>query len=114
MTLPGAGLHQISGLAWSGNGTIRRVEVSTDGGKAWTTAPLVAPVLPRALTRFRLPWKWDGAAAVLKSRATDDTGAVQPERDKFIAAHGHNAIFHFHGIQAWSVGTNGEVKHVYA
>ncbi len=114
MTLPGAGLHQVSGLAWSGNGTIRTVDVSTDGGKTWTTAPLVAPVLPRAVTRFRLPWKWDGSAAVLKSRATDDTGAVQPERDKFIAEHGNNAIFHFHGIQAWSVATNGEVKHVYA
>ena len=114
MTLPGAGLHQITGIAWSGNGTISKVEVSTDGGKTWTEAPLGAPVLPRALTRFRLPWKWDGSASVLKSRATDDTGAVQPERDKFIAAHGNNAIFHFNGIQAWSVAVNGEVRHVYA
>ena len=114
MTLPGGGLHQISGIAWSGNGTIRKVEVSTDGGRTWIGAPLVAPVLPRALTRFRLPWKWDGTPAVLKSRATDDTGAVQPEREKFIAEHGHNAIFHYHAIQAWSVATNGEVKHVYA
>jgi sulfane dehydrogenase subunit SoxC len=114
MTLPGAGLHQITGIAWSGNGTISRVEVSTDGGKTWTEAPLGAPVLRRALTRFRLPWKWDGSASVLKSRATDDTGAVQPERDKFIAEHGNNAIFHFNGIQAWSVAANGEVKHVYA
>jgi len=114
MTLPGAGLHQISGIAWSGNGTIRKVEVSTDSGATWVDAPLVAPVLPRALTRFRLPWKWDGAATVLKSRAIDDTGAVQPERAKFIAEHGNNAVFHFHGIQAWSVAANGEVKHVYA
>jgi sulfane dehydrogenase subunit SoxC len=114
MTLPGAGLHQISGIAWSGNGTVRKVEVSTDGGLTWTEAPLVAPVLPRALTRFRLPWKWGGTPAVLKSRATDDTGAVQPERGKFIAEHGHNAIFHFHAIQAWSVAATGEVKHVYA
>jgi sulfane dehydrogenase subunit SoxC len=114
MALRGAGLHQISGIAWSGNGTIRKVEVSTDGGRTWTQAPLVAPVLSRALTRFRLPWKWDGTASVLKSRATDDTGAVQPEREKFIAEHGNNGIFHFHGIQAWSVAANGEVKHVYA
>jgi sulfane dehydrogenase subunit SoxC len=107
MTLPGAGLHQISGIAWSGHGTIRKVEVSTDAGKTWRDAALVAPVLPRALTRFRLPWKWDGAATVLKSRATDDTGAVQPERDKFIAEHGNNAVFHFTAIQAWSVAANG-------
>ena len=114
MTLKGAGLHQISGLAWSGNGTITRVEVSTDGGRTWTEAPLAPPVLPRALTRFRLPWRWDGAAAVLKARAIDDTGAVQPEREKFIAEHGSNAIFHFNAIQAWSVASSGEVKHVYA
>ena len=114
MTLPGPGLHQVSGIAWSGNGTVKKVDVSTDGGRTWVESPLVAPVLPRALTRFRLPWKWDGAAAVLKSRAADDTGAVQPEREKFVAEHGSNAIFHFNGIQAWSVGANGEVKHVYA
>ena len=114
MTLRSAGLHQISGIAWSGHGAISKVEVSADGGKTWVDAPLVAPVLPRAVTRFRLPWKWDGSAAVLKSRATDDTGAVQPERDKFIAEHGNNAVFHFHAIQAWSVAANGEVKHVYA
>jgi sulfane dehydrogenase subunit SoxC len=114
MQLPGAGLYQITGIAWSGNGTISKVEISTDGGTTWMKAPLSAPVLPRAITRFRLPWKWDGRASVLKSRATDDTGAVQPERDKFIAEHGNNAIFHFNGIQAWSVAVNGEVKHVYA
>jgi sulfane dehydrogenase subunit SoxC len=111
--LPGPGLHQISGIAWSGNGAIK-VEVSTDAGRSWVEAPLAAPVLPRALTRFRLPWRWDGAAAVLKSRAIDDAGAVQPEREKFIAEHGNNALFHFNGIQAWSVATSGEVKHVYA
>src|SRR4030095_9062494 len=69
MTLRGAGLHQVTGIAWSGRGTIRRVEVSTDGGKAWTEAPLTAPVLPRALTRFRLPWKWDGPPARPQARA---------------------------------------------
>jgi sulfane dehydrogenase subunit SoxC len=114
MTLSGAGLYQISGLAWSGDGAIKKVDVSADGGKTWREAALTAPVLSRSLTRFRLPWRWDGSAAVLKSRATDDGGHVQPERDKFIAEHGNNALFHFHGIQAWSVAANGEVKHVYA
>ncbi len=114
MTLAGAGAYEISGIAWSGNGTIAKVEVTTDGGTTWVGAPLSAPVLPRAITRFRAPWRWDGRAAVLKSRATDDTGAVQPERAAFIARHGTNATFHFNGIQAWSVAANGEVKHVYA
>jgi len=110
----GAGLYDLSGIAWSGNGTIRRVEVSTDGGTTWRDTELVAPVLPRAITRFRMPWRWDGGATVLKSRATDDTGDVQPTREKFLAQHGSNAVFHYNGIVAWSVAPNGEVKHVYA
>jgi sulfane dehydrogenase subunit SoxC len=114
MTLPGPGLYQISGIAWSGDGRIRRVDVTTDGGHSWTGAALQEPVLPRALTRFRLAWRWDGSGAVLKSRAVDDAGNVQPEREKFIAEHGNNAIFHCNAIQAWSVAPSGEVKHVYA
>jgi sulfane dehydrogenase subunit SoxC len=114
MSLPAPGLYQVSGLAWSGEGTIRKVEVTTDGGRSWMTAALGQPVLPRALTRFRLPWRWDGSATVLKSRAIDDAGNVQPEREAFIAQHGNNAIFHCNAIQAWSVAASGEVKHVYA
>jgi sulfane dehydrogenase subunit SoxC len=114
LALKGAGLYQISGIAWSGHGAIKQVEVSTDGGTTWRAARLTTPVVPRALTRFRLPWRWDGTAAVLKSRATDDAGHVQPERAAFIAEHGANAIFHYNGITAWSVAPNGEVKHVYA
>src|SRR5690242_1545505 len=101
MTLPGPGLYQISGIAWSGDGMIRRVEVTTDGGHSWDKAALDGPVLPRALTRFRLPWRWDGGATVLKSRAVDDAGNVQPERARFIAEHGNNAVFHCNAIQAW-------------
>jgi len=112
--LPGPGLYEISGLAWSGNGTIARVDVSTDGGTTWSAAALTTPVLPRAVTPFRLSWKWDGRPTVLKSRATDDTGASQPERARFIAEHGANAIFHYNAIHAWAVQANGEVKHVYA
>src|SRR5499426_2924097 len=114
MTLKGAGLYQMSGLAWSGHGAITKVEITTDGGKTWIAAPLQVPVLPRALTRFRWPWHWDGSATVLKSRATDDTGAIQPEREKFIAEHGNNAVFHYSAVTAWSVAATGEVKHVYA
>ena len=75
MSLSGPGLYQISGVAWSGEGTIRKVEVTTDGGRSWVAAALDAPVLPRALTRFRARWRWYGGATVLKSRATDDDGA---------------------------------------
>jgi len=112
--LSGPGLYEISGLAWSGRGAVARVDVSTDGGRTWGAAALGAPVLPRSLTRFRMPWKWDGRPAVLKSRAADETGALQPERDRFIAEHGANAIFHYHAIHAWAVQASGEVTHVYA
>ena len=88
--------------------------MSADGGQTWAEAVLSAPVLPRALTRFRTAWKWNGAPAVLKSRATDDTGTVQPTRYALGAAHGTNVSYHYNAIQAWQVEANGEVKNVYA
>ena len=114
VALRAPGLYEVSGIAWSGSGTIKQVDVSADGGQTWAAAALSDPVLPRALTRFRIAWKWNGAPAVLKSRATDDSGAVQPTRDVLLSAHGANAIFHYNAIQAWQVETSGEVKNVYA
>jgi sulfane dehydrogenase subunit SoxC len=113
VALQGPGLYEVTGIGWSGLGTIRQVEVSADGGQSWAAAALSEPVLPRALTRFRIPWKWNGAPAVLKSRATDDSGAVQPTRDALIGARGTNAFYHYHAIQAWQVEATGEVKNVY-
>ena len=104
------GFHELSGLAWSGNGRIRRVEVSTDGGLRWQDAVLQAPILPQCLTRFRLPWTWDGTPSHLLSRATDDTGAVQPTREVLIAARGTNADYHFNAIHAWQVDAGGKVR----
>jgi sulfane dehydrogenase subunit SoxC len=75
--LPKPGIYEISGLAWSGAGAIRKVEVSVDSGKTWKVAQLQEPVLPRAFTRFRLPWKWEGSEVIVQSRSTDETGAVQ-------------------------------------
>ena len=108
------GLYEVSGLAWSGNGRITRVEVSADGGKSWARAQLQDPVLSRSLTRFRLPWSWDGAPATLMSRATDQTGYVQPTRAKLIAERGSRAFYHYNGIASWAVSDKGEVTHVYA
>jgi sulfane dehydrogenase subunit SoxC len=113
-TLPGPGLHPISGLAWSGRGAIRRVEISTDGGKTWQDAALDSPVLPKCFTRFRLPWRWDGSPAVLKSRATDETGHVQPERQILVAERGRHGYFHYNAIVSWAVAADGSVSHVYA
>ncbi len=108
------GYHEIDGLAWSGRGRIRRVEVSADGGASWAEATLDQPVLPQALTAFRMPWRWNGAPAVLMSRATDETGTVQPHRADWLGKYAPGQGYHSNAIQAWSVGTDGKVAHVYA
>jgi sulfane dehydrogenase subunit SoxC len=112
--MQGPGLYQISGLAWSGFGRVRRVDVSADGGKTWGQAALEGPVLSRALTRFRMPWRWDGSPSVLQSRAVDDTGAVQPTRAALMAARGAQFRYHYNAVQSWSVAAAGDVSNVYA
>ena len=77
-------------------------------------AALQAPVLPRCLTRFRAPWHWSGRPAILQSRATDDTGYVQPTRQALIAQRGANGYFHCNAIVSWGVDEDGDVTHVYA
>jgi len=113
-TLPGPGFVEITGLAWSGRGRISRVEVSVDGGATWGVAALDGPVVPRAFTRFRYPWQWRGERAVLKARATDETGYVQPERDVLVADRGRHGYFHYNAIVAYEVAEDGYVSHVYA
>ncbi len=111
--LPGPGFVEISGLAWSGHGRIRQVDVSVDGGETWRMATLSEPVLPKCLTRFRLPWHWDGNAAILQSRATDETGYVQPTLAELVAIRGVNSSYHNNAIQSWKVATSGEVANVH-
>jgi sulfane dehydrogenase subunit SoxC len=112
--MKGAGLYEISGLAWSGYGKITQVDVSADGGKSWAPTALQEPVLPKALTRFHMHWRWDGGSAVLQSRATDGSGYVQPTRAALIAERGTKTFYHFNGITSWAIGERGEVRHVYA
>ena len=114
MRLPGPGFYEVSGLAWSGRGRVRGVEVSTDGGRSWTAAALEGTPEPVCTVRFRLPWRWDGGAAVLLSRCTDETGYVQPTRAALTAARGTQAIYHYNGIQAWGVAADGSVSNVAA
>ena len=111
-TLPGPGPYELTGLAWSGRGKIERVEVTTDGGRSWVNAQLQEPRLPIALTRFRLPWRFDGREATIASRATDETGYVQPTREALIAVRGTNSTYHFNGIKFWTVRADGTVTNV--
>ncbi len=113
-TVRGHGFREISGVAWSGRGAIRRVDVSIDGGRNWREAVLQSPVLDKALTRFRLPWRWNGEPTIVQSRATDDTGYVQPTREQLIAARGLNSYYHNNSIQSWRIESTGEVRNVHA
>jgi sulfane dehydrogenase subunit SoxC len=110
--LRGPGFYEISGLAWSGRGRITRVEVSTDGGRLWRHAALQEPVLSMCLTRFRLPWTWDGAPTQLMSRSVDETGYVQPTRAELVAVRGVNSYYHYNAIQPWQVAGDGAVTYV--
>ena len=107
--LSGTGWWPMTGLAWSGRGMITAVDVSTDAGATWTRAHLQEPVLPKAYTRFVHMWKWDGLPALLMSRATDETGYVQPTRAGLVRARGQGTDYHFNYIRGWRVGSDGQV-----
>ncbi len=106
------GFYNVTGLAWSGKGKIKKVDVSVDGGRNWRTARLESPVLSKALTRFNIDWVWDGKPAIIQSRAMDDTGFVQPTYKQLRAVRGTRSIYHNNAIQSWLVQENGEVKNV--
>lgn len=108
----GKGPLVITGLAWSGNGAISRVDVSTDGGKNWQTARLTGDSKPKALVRFHLDIDWDGEEMMLQSRAIDETGYVQPTKDALREIRGLNNVYHNNGIQTWWVKADGEVENV--
>ncbi len=123
LTLKEPGYYEITGIAYSGTGRIMKVMVSADGGKSWAEAALEQPILPKAFTRFRMPWHWNGEPAILQSRAWDESGAVQPTRAQFVAARGETTkppsvlafpTQHVNPITSWAINEKGEVRHVYA
>jgi len=123
LALKGPGFYEISGIAYSGNGRISKVMVSADGGQSWAQAALQEPVHSKAFTRFRVPWRWDGGAAALQSRAWDEAGYVQPTRAQIVGVRGETTRVppvtgfpsqHYNAITTWAIERGGEVKHVYA
>ncbi len=115
MKIPGPGRVEIEGFAWSGNGAVTAVDVTTDGGRTWREARLEEPVLDKCLTRFRYSWDWDGRPAEIASRAVDSTGYVQPtvaDIEKARAITGF--VQHHNGVFPWSVSSSGEVANAIA
>ena len=111
-TLLDKGFHNVTGLAWSGRGRIKRVDVSFDGGRNWQTARLESPIQSKSLTRFNISWTWNGGEAILQSRAIDETGYVQPKINQLRAVRGSRSIYHNNAIQSWKVASSGEVSNV--
>ncbi|MEO6984611.1 MAG: sulfite dehydrogenase [Paralcaligenes sp.] len=107
------GFFNVSGLAWSGRGKIKQVDVSFDGGKSWKMARLETPVMDKCLTRFNIDWVWDGSPLVLQSRAIDSTGFVQPSRSQLVKVRGTRSTYHNNAIQSWNVAATGEVSNVH-
>jgi sulfane dehydrogenase subunit SoxC len=108
------GYQQITGLAWSGHGAVRSVEITADGGRHWQKAELSGPILPQCLTRFRLEWAWDGKPALLQSRAVDSAGNRQPSHAAWVARFAPGQGYHYNAVQSWQVEADGTVRNAYA
>ena len=121
--LPGRGFYEIAGLAWSGGGVVRKVEISTDGGRTWKDAPIKSAAHRMAHTRFAMDWNWDGRECVLLSRCTDELGQVQPSIEqfaKFWKVTPNDLLVstpvsgHYNFMQPWKVTSNGSVENAFA
>jgi sulfane dehydrogenase subunit SoxC len=111
--LPDTGIYEISGLAWSGRGKVKAVEVSADGGKTWSKANLEGPIMDKALTRFTIPWRWSGQKAIIVSRAIDEFGNTQPTREEWISRYARYSHGHNNSINSWQVSNDGRVSNYY-
>jgi sulfane dehydrogenase subunit SoxC len=121
MHIAGPGYYEITGLAWSGAGAVRRVEVSTDDGRTWKDAELQAPVLPKAHTRFTYGWTWRGEETMILSRTTDERGQVQPSLAEIGKIwdvdvsyfYKSSSIGHMNAIQRWKIAADGKVYNAF-
>ncbi len=108
----GPGFYEVRGFAWSGRGKIKAVDVSFDGGVNYKRATLQEPVLDKCMTRFTIPWRWDGKPALIQSRAVDETGYVQPTIAEARAIMGTAPVYLNNSIQTWEVLGDGRVNNV--
>ena len=110
LTMQGAGLYEVSGLAWSGAGRDRSCRgVRRRREHVGARRRCRSRSCAQALTRFRLPWQWNGGPAILQSRAVDERGNVQPTRDALMSERGTNSVNHYNGITRCYVDKDGQV-----
>ena len=108
----GRGRTVLSGLAWSGHGTVKRVDVSIDGGRNWHTARIDGPSLSKSVHRFYYEFDWDGRELFLQSRAIDEKRHIQPTKQALREARGENSIYHNNAIQTWYIAKDGSAENV--
>ena len=118
MKLDEPGFYEIQGLAWSGNGKIKRVKYLLMVGKigVWLNCKAPFSNLPH---KIQISLAWDGGEAVLQSRCQDETGYIQPTIKQLVDVRGldghakFGSVYHLNGIQSWSINKKGEVKNVH-
>ena len=68
----------------------------------------------KCLTRFRLPWEWDGKPVLLQSRSTDEAGNVQPTHAAWKeAVHSASILSDTTPSRCWQIGADNTVKNIY-
>jgi len=72
------GTHTIQGVAFGGTGPITKLEISVDDGASWQAAKLDRIKAQGAWQRWRFAWRAQPGQYLLRARATDSAGAVQP------------------------------------
>jgi sulfane dehydrogenase subunit SoxC len=115
--LSSKGFYEIRGVAWSGGGKIRSVEVTVDGGKTWKDAEMQPPILSKAHTRFVFPWSWNGEETIIAARATDERGTRQPTTAEFAKFKGVDVetvksklgYQRFNAPQPWKIDRDGKI-----
>ena len=105
-------LVEIQGLAWSGYGTVKGVDITFDGGKNWVEASLKGLVLPKAWTRFSYMYRYEGKPLLLASRSYDDSDDVQPTVNQEKKVVGVEGVYHRNAIHTWAISAKGEVNNV--
>jgi hypothetical protein len=73
------GEQEIVGVAFSDGAPVKRVELTFDGGKSWTDATLDMSEQKYGFRVFRYAWKASKGKYAIASRATDTSGATQPD-----------------------------------
>jgi len=82
--IPAHSSARVHGAAWTSDGEITKVELSTDGGATWREANLLGKSEPNSWQLWELNWQTPAAPGkqILIARATDSLGRSQPtQRD---------------------------------